>query len=69
VDAPAFARYRRDATFTVLRQQGRFVLAMALGSVAGAAAGGLLVDVVPTAVLVPVLVGLLLLSAARVWRH
>ena len=65
----AFARYRRDAGFAVLRQQGRFVLAMALGSLVGAAVGGLLVDVVPTTLLIPVLVGLLLFSATRVWRH
>jgi len=33
----AFARYSRDASFAVLRQQRAFVLAMAAGSIAGTA--------------------------------
>ncbi|MGY1673785.1 sulfite exporter TauE/SafE family protein [Geodermatophilus sp. SYSU D00710] len=64
-----FARYSRSQAFAVLRQDGRFVAAMAAGSVAGAVAGGLLLGVVPTAVLVPAVVVLLLASAVEVWRH
>ena len=65
----AFARYSRNATFTVLAQQRGFVLTMAAGSVAGTVLGGLLLGVVPSAILIPVLVALLLVSAVKVWRH
>ena len=65
----AFARYSRDRSFVVLRQHRHFVLAMAGGSLAGAIAGGLMLGLVPTSVLVPLLVVLLLASAAKVWRH
>lgn len=65
----AFARYSRDDTFVVLRQQRRFFLAMAAGSVTGTIAGGLMLGVVPVGVLLPLLVGLLLASAVKVWRH
>lgn len=65
----AFARYSRDASFAVLGQQRGFVLTMAAGSVAGTVLGGLLLGVVPSTILIPVLVALLLLSAVKVWRH
>ena len=65
----AFARYSRDGSFVVLRQHRRFVLAMAAGSITGTIAGGLLLGVVPVGVLVPLLVGLLLASAVKVWGH
>lgn len=65
----AFARYSRDASFTVLRRELRFVTAMAAGSITGVLLGGLLLGVVPQLVLVPVLAALLLLSAVKVWRH
>jgi uncharacterized membrane protein YfcA len=64
-----FARYSRTAAFSVLRDNGRFVAAMAAGSVAGAVAGGLLLGAVPEAVLVPAVVLLLIVSAVKVWRH
>jgi len=65
----AFARYSRDRSFAILRQHRHFVLAMAAGSVLGTIAGGLMLGVVPTGVLLPLLVALLLASAAKVWRH
>jgi uncharacterized membrane protein YfcA len=65
----AFARYSRDDTFIVLRDHRRFVILMALGSVAGTVAGGLLAGVVPEVVLIPLLGALLLYSAVNVWRH
>lgn len=65
----AFARYSQDASFTVLRANTRFVATMAVGSVTGTWAGALLLGVVPSAVLVPVLVMLLLASSVKVWRH
>lgn len=64
-----FVRFSRDSAFAVLRQNRRFVLAMALGSIAGAALGGQLLGVVSDAVLLPVLAAILLISAVKVWRH
>ena len=65
----AFARYSRDRSFDVLRENGSFVLVMAAGSVTGTIAGGLLLGVVPELILIPLLVLLLILSAIKVWRH
>jgi uncharacterized membrane protein YfcA len=65
----AFARYSRDDTFVVLRDYRRFVILMALGSVAGTVAGGLLAGVIPEGVLIPLLGALLVYSAVKVWRH
>ncbi|MDP9794246.1 putative membrane protein YfcA [Catenuloplanes nepalensis] len=65
----AFARYSRDGSFTVLRQHARLVTALALGSVTGTIAGGMLLGVVPEAILVPGLAALLLLSSIKVWKH
>jgi uncharacterized membrane protein YfcA len=65
----AFARYSRDASFTVLAANRWFLLTMAAGSVTGTLLGGLLLGVVPSLVLVPLLVALLLISAIKVWRH
>jgi uncharacterized protein len=66
----AFARYSRDQSFGVLRMYGRFVVAMSAGSIAGTVVGGLLLGVIPSAVLIPLLVLLLLFSAVKVWwRH
>lgn len=65
----AFARYRRDTGFTVLRVHARFVAVMAAGSVIGTLLGSLLLSLVPSAALIPLLVVLLLASAIKVWRH
>ena len=65
----AFARYSRDDSFVVLRGELRFVGILALGSVTGTLCGGLLLGVVPDAVLIPLFAGLLLLSAGKVWQH
>ena len=65
----AFARYSQDQSFTVLRDNKGFVLAMAAGSIIGTIIGGLLLGVAPTTILVPLLVVLLRLSAHKVWRH
>ncbi|MGK5112800.1 TSUP family transporter [Geodermatophilus sp. CPCC 205506] len=64
-----FFRYSRDQAFTVLRDNGRFVVAMAAGSVVGSVTGGLLLGAVPSTVLVPLVIALLLFSAVKVWRH
>lgn len=65
----AFARYSQDQSFAVLRDNKRFLTVMSLGSVTGTIIGGLLLGIVPSLILVPVLVLLLLLSAVKVWRH
>lgn len=65
----AFFRYSRDQAFNVLREERRFVVLMGAGSVAGSVAGGLAVGLVPEVVIVPLLVALLLFSAAKVWAH
>jgi len=65
----AFTRYRRDQSFSVLDRNRAFLLVMAAGSVAGASIGGLLLGIVPDAVLLPGLAVILLVSAVKVWRH
>ena len=65
----AFARYSRDQSFVVLRQNTRFITTMAAGSITGTILGGLLLGVIPDLVLIPLLVLLLLASALKVWRH
>lgn len=65
----AFARYSRDQSFVVLRQNKGFVLTMAGGSILGTIIGGFMLGLVPSAILIPLLVILLVLSAIKVWRH
>ena len=65
----AFARYSRDQSFVVLRENKRLVLTMAAGSITGTVAGGFLLGITPEAVLIPALVALLLASSIKVWRH
>ena len=64
-----FARYSRDQSFAVLGRNRLFVLLMAAGSIAGSFVGGRLLGLVPDAVLLPVLAAILVLSAAKIWRH
>lgn len=65
----AFARFSRDKSFTVLAQYKPFLITMTLGSITGTILGGLLLGVVPSLVLIPLLVLLLLLSSIKVWNH
>jgi uncharacterized membrane protein YfcA len=65
-----FTRYSRDQSFSVLRKNlTTFLLVMAAGSIVGTFVGGLLLRLVPNYVLLPLLSGLLLISAVKVWRH
>lgn len=64
-----FARYSRDPSFVVLSENRRFVLVMAAGSIAGSFIGGRLLGLVPSAVMLPLLAAILVLSALKVWRH
>jgi len=65
----AFSHNSRDQAFAVLGQNRVFVTAMVAGTVAGFDGRGLLLGVVPEAILVPLLAALLLFSAVKVWRH
>lgn len=64
-----FARYSRDQSFAVLGRNRAFLLVMAGGSIFGAFIGGMLLGIIPNAVLLPALALILLISAAKVWRH
>ncbi len=64
----AFGRYSRDGSFRVVRTEWRFVLIMAAGSIAGTYLGGRLLGVVESAVLLPLLAAILVISAIKVWR-
>ncbi len=64
-----FARYRRDRSFVVLRDNRDFVLTLAAGSVLGAAVGGLWLGAVPAALLVPSLAAILVVSALKTWQQ
>ncbi len=64
-----FARYSRDRSFIVLGENRGFVLTMTAGSIVGSFIGGRLLGLVPSAVLLPLLSVILVLSAVRVWRH
>ena len=65
----SFTRYSRDSSFAVLGRNRGFVAVMAAGSVVGAFVGGRLLGLVPSAVLLPLLAAILLVSAVKVWRH
>jgi len=64
-----FARYSRDASFSVLGRNLRFVLLMAGGSTIGTFAGSQLLRIVPGIAILPLLAAILVISAIKVWRH
>lgn len=64
-----FARYSRDQSFAVLGRNKQFLLVMAAGSIVGTFIGGMLLGIIPSAVLLPALALILLISAVKVWRH
>ena len=64
-----FTRYSRDRSFAVLGQNRSFVIIMAVGSVIGSFLGGQLLGVVPSAILLPLLAAILVVSSVKVWRH
>ena len=64
-----FTRYSRDSSFAVLGRNRVFVIVMACGSLVGAFVGGQLLGLVPSGVLLPLLAGILIVSAVKVWRH
>jgi uncharacterized membrane protein YfcA len=64
-----FTRYSRDQSFAVVDKNKVFLLVMAAASIVGTFIGGLLLGIVPTAVLLPLLAALLVISAVKVWWH
>jgi uncharacterized membrane protein YfcA len=64
-----FARYSRDRTFVVIRANRTLLLVMAAGSLLGTFIGGQSLQIIPNAVLLPLLAVVLIVSAAKVWRH
>lgn len=64
-----FTRYSRGRSFAVLGRSRTFVFVMACGSIIGSFIGAQLLGVVPSALLLPLLAAILLLSAVKVWRH
>lgn len=64
-----FARYSRDGGFAVIGRNKSFLLVMAAGSLVGTFIGGLLLGIVPSAVLLPMLAAILFVSALKVWQH
>lgn len=64
-----FTRYSRDRSFTVIRENKFFLIIMAAGSLLGTFIGGHLLGIVPSAVLLPMLAAILVISAVKVWQH
>lgn len=64
-----FTRYSRDQSFSVIRTEDRFIAFMVTGSLLGAFIGSQLLGIVSTQILLPLLAGILLLSAVKVWNH
>lgn len=64
-----FTRYSRDRSFSILGENRAFVFVMAAGSVIGSFIGGRLLGIVPSAILLPLLALILLISAVKVWQH
>lgn len=64
-----FARYSQDKSFAVLARNRGFLIAMGLGSVAGAFLGSLLLGIVRAEVLLPLLALLLAGSSVKIWQQ
>lgn len=60
-----FARYSRDRSFFVLKENKRFCLTLAAGSILGVFIGAQLLEIAPNGVLIPLLAGILILSALK----
>ncbi|WKJ92118.1 sulfite exporter TauE/SafE family protein [Methylomonas montana] len=63
-----FGRYSRHQSFSVLGRQRRFIVLMAIGSIAGAFLGGQLLTLVTITTLSPLLASILVISAIKIWR-
>ncbi|MFH0974579.1 MAG: sulfite exporter TauE/SafE family protein [Spirochaetota bacterium] len=65
----SFTRYSRDQAFSVIKSERRFVVLMVIGSLCGSFIGGLLLNIIPTSMLLPLLSVILLISAVKIWNH
>lgn len=64
-----FTRYTRSDSFAILRTEQSLFGWMAVGSICGAAIGGLLLGIIPTQVLLLLLGVVLLVSAVKTFQH
>lgn len=64
-----FARFGRDNTIGVVRENLSLIGVMTATSMLGAFFGGQLLGIVPASMLLPLLGAILLLSAWKIWRH
>jgi uncharacterized protein len=64
-----FARYSQDKSFKVIREEAKFFISMATGSVLGAYMGGKLLTIVHGNVILPLLAGVLVISTWKMWKH
>ncbi|NGZ11153.1 MAG: sulfite exporter TauE/SafE family protein [Nitrospira sp. LK70] len=67
--AVGLARYSQDNSFRVIKDHGRFTLAMAAGSVVGTYIGGRMLNIIPHSFLIPLLAVILGISAIKLWNH
>jgi uncharacterized protein len=65
----SFARYSQSNAFVILRQERALLGWMAAGSIVGAAAGGILLGIIPANLLLAGLGIILLVSAVKVFQH
>lgn len=65
----SFARFGRDNTVTVVRENLSALGTMTAGSILGTFIGGQLLGILPSTVLLPLLGLLLVVSAVKIWRH
>ncbi|MDR1975657.1 MAG: sulfite exporter TauE/SafE family protein [Campylobacteraceae bacterium] len=64
-----FARYSKDKSFTVIKNNKMFVLIMSVGSILGALIGGIMLGFVPEYILLPTLALILFVSSYKIWKH
>jgi uncharacterized membrane protein YfcA len=64
-----FTRYTSSASFAILRTEQSLFGWMAVGSIAGAAIGGLLLGMIRTQILLLLLGAVLLVSAVKAFQH
>jgi len=64
-----FVRYTSSGAFAVLQQEKTLFIWMLVGSILGAALGGLLLGLVPTEILMTLLGVILLISAVKTFQH